>query len=54
MKTPIVLAFFFLLTLGPARVSLAETGILLLAHGGQAGWNARVDSYRNLILEREA
>lgn len=42
MKTSIVLAFFFL-TLGSARVSFAETGILLLAHGGQAQWNARVD-----------
>jgi sirohydrochlorin ferrochelatase len=44
MKTPLVLAVFFFLTLGSARVSLAETGILLLAHGGQAGWNARVDA----------
>ncbi len=44
MKTSIVVAFFFLLTLGSAGVSFAETGILLLAHGGQAGWNARVDA----------
>ena len=43
MKTSIVLAFSVLLTLGSARVSFAETGILLLAHGGQAQWNARVD-----------
>jgi sirohydrochlorin cobaltochelatase len=32
-----------LLTLGAARSSFAETGILLLAHGGGPEWNARVD-----------
>ena len=31
-----------LLAFGPIRPAAAETGILLLAHGGSAEWNARV------------
>lgn len=41
MKTRIVISFF-LLALGAPRVALAQTGVLLLAHGGQPQWNARV------------
>jgi sirohydrochlorin ferrochelatase len=36
------IALSFLIALGAARVSFAETGVLLLAHGGQPEWNARV------------
>lgn len=32
----------FLVALAAARVAAAETGVLLLAHGGQPEWNARV------------
>jgi sirohydrochlorin cobaltochelatase len=35
--------FLVLLTIGGARTASAETGILLLAHGGAAEWNARVN-----------
>ena len=40
MKTRIALVVLF--TLAAARMASADTGVLLLAHGGQAEWNARV------------
>lgn len=40
MKTRIALVVLF--TVAAARLASADTGVLLLAHGGQAEWNARV------------
>ena len=37
-----IVFLFLLIALGAARVSYAESGILLLAHGGKPEWNARV------------
>lgn len=41
LKSRITFSLFIFLTVG-ARTSFADPGILLLAHGGTAEWNARV------------
>ena len=42
MKLSLAVLSFVLVALGAPAVSRAETGVLLLAHGGQPQWNARV------------
>ena len=41
-KSKWILACVFVIGLGIAQSASAETGILLLAHGGSAEWNGRV------------
>ena len=52
MKVKIALACLALV-LGGARATFAETGILLLAHGGKPAWNARVNELAAQIDKRK-
>jgi sirohydrochlorin cobaltochelatase len=44
---------FFLIAMGAARASYADSGILLLAHGGKPEWNARVTELAAQVDKRK-
>jgi sirohydrochlorin cobaltochelatase len=52
MKVRIVLAFLLIVT-GAARASFADSGVLLLAHGGKPEWNARVTELAAKVDKRK-
>jgi sirohydrochlorin cobaltochelatase len=52
MKVRIVLSFLLIVT-AAARVSFADSGILLLAHGGKPEWNARVTELAAKVDKRK-
>ena len=52
MKLRIALSFF-LIAMGASRASFADSGILLLAHGGKPEWNARVTELAAQVDKRK-
>jgi sirohydrochlorin ferrochelatase len=52
MKVRIVLSFLLIVT-AAARASFADSGVLLLAHGGKPEWNARVTELAAKVDKRK-